>query len=91
MRAANEIGQEVRAQRVTYVDEKSYHGNVGPFVKSNVYSHQVEFRVVLRPGVVHPVCLHISDIRDITVTGEAKDLPERLAFDPKTGQLMVRN
>jgi hypothetical protein len=88
-RIGTQLGHQVIWRRVTYVDEASHHGSVGPFTKADIYSHQFEFRIILKPGTGAPLTLQIGDIRDIAILGDSKDIFQRLDLDPANSQLRV--
>jgi len=64
--AAAEEKWEAFLDPVKYVKEDSYEGIMGPFRKFDHFSYQMEYRIVLRTGVMAPCKLNIGDIRDIT-------------------------
>jgi hypothetical protein len=51
---------------VTYYDDETYSGAVGPFQKPSRFAYQQEFRIVLRPGMVPFRNLMVGDLSDIT-------------------------
>jgi hypothetical protein len=55
-----------QARLVTYYDDATYSGPVGPFQKPSRFSYQQEFRIVLRPGTIPFRNLMIGDLSDIT-------------------------
>jgi len=76
------LGFELERKRVVYYDPKTYNGSrdsLTPFDKSNEYTHQNEFRIIMRPvnfgdtslpatvsmGVSVPGLRQLSYVKDI--------------------------
>lgn len=76
--ASGKIGRNVIQEPVTYVDKKSYHGQMGPFRKFDSFKYQSEFRYVLTSGRGMPLTLSIGDIRDICYAIPSIDIPKLL-------------
>jgi hypothetical protein len=65
-RAALAANLEGKAGPVTYYDDATYSGRIGPFQKPSAFAYQKEFRIVLRPGTTPFLNLIIGDLSDIT-------------------------
>jgi hypothetical protein len=57
---------EGEAGPVTYYDDATYSGRIGPFQKPSVFGYQKEFRIVLRPGTTPFLNLMVGDLSDVT-------------------------
>ncbi len=77
---ANGTIEGADAQRVSYFDEVSYDGEVGPFRKSSRYKHQKEWRLIIRKVQEdrEPFVLDIGSIKEITILGETKDFKNKM-------------
>jgi hypothetical protein len=64
--AASKAGFAGQYGLVQYYDSQEYTGDVGPFRKRKEFSHQKEFRLVLRPSPGKPVELRVGSLVDIT-------------------------
>ena len=60
------MGLRGEAGLVTYYDDATYAGKIGPFRKPERFAYQKEFRIVVRPGIAPFRNLIIGDISDIT-------------------------
>lgn len=69
---------------VTYYDENSYDGEVGPFMKSLKYAHQKEWRLLIRNKAMcsAPFTLKIESLEDISYIGKTGDLKNRIKPKP---------
>ena len=76
--AVQKAGYGGRAGPVSYFDHANYSGKTGPFMKSNKYEWQSEYRLLISPGQENPINLYIGDITDITTpieqTSEIKSI-----------------
>lgn len=66
-RAAEVIDREIYQGPITYVDESTYNGPMGPFKKFSRLQYQNEFRFWVTGGDGNPCYLKIGDIRDIVM------------------------
>ena len=72
---ADGIIERSDARRVSYFDEMSYNGVVGPFGKSLKYAHQREWRLVIQTAQEsdNPFELDIGSIERISMLSKTKD------------------
>ena len=72
--AANKLSLSIVQSPVEYVDQKKYHGVMGPFRKYDSFKYQNEFRYLLQPGQNEAITLPVGDLRDICFTIPSKDI-----------------
>ncbi|ETI57856.1 hypothetical protein [Marinomonas profundimaris] len=72
--AANKFSLNIEQSPVEYVDQKKYHGVMGPFRKYDSFKYQNEFRYLLQPGQNEAITLPVGDLRDICFVIPSKDI-----------------
>ena len=80
--AAVPAGQKLSYGRVTYFDDTSHNGRIGPFYKRKTFQHPSEFRIALSPGTGARFTLRVGDLSDLMVaTGSLEEINWSLWFD----------
>jgi hypothetical protein len=66
-----------RRSLVQYVDEKTYHGEMGPFRKFSTHDYQREYRIAITADTGEPYRLMVGDLSDIAFIGKTSELDAR--------------
>lgn len=62
-------GHRIEYSCVDYVDKHHYHGPMGAFRKFGEWRRDLEFRILVRPGLGAPLSLRLGDLTDIAAIG----------------------
>jgi len=77
-KAAEREGLTTRHTLVEYVNRSTYNGTMGVFRKFSEFAYQSEFRIAIVSNVSGPYSLRIGDLSDISLTGNLKELSDRI-------------
>lgn len=64
--AAEKQNLNVSMNKIKYIDNKSYSGDIGLFRKIKKFKYQKEYRIAVYPGKLDAITLSIGDLTDIT-------------------------